>query len=231
MLSNREAFGFVLLIFISLQAADAQDTQRQFWPELNVCIQQNDRLRFVFQNAYEVDSRNGTVANFTGWIEVALRPVFRRPLRQQGDVFKSRFLTFRAGYRYITPLSHNAGTPENRAIVEFTGRYPVPLKFVITDRSRLEFRFIRGQDFSMRYRNRFGIERDLKLGIVVTPYARTEFFYDTRYDAWARVRYTFGAQFPVGPHFAPEPYFGRQNNTQSSPRHTNILGLKFNLYF
>jgi hypothetical protein len=38
-------------------------------------------------------------------------------------------------------------------MVETTTRWPLPWKLVIADRNRGDFRFIRGQPFSTRYRN------------------------------------------------------------------------------
>jgi hypothetical protein len=178
MIPNREALGLALLVLANLRPAGAQNTQRQFQPELDVYLEESDRLRFVFQNVYRIDCENqGNELYGLGGRGAAAG--FPAELRQREDVFRSRFLTFRAGYRYITPLGNSSARAENRVLVEFTGRYPVPLKFVITDRSRVEFRFIHGQSFSMRYRNRLGVEHDLKLGIVVTPYLYSEFFYDT----------------------------------------------------
>jgi hypothetical protein len=233
MISRCEALGLALLILAPLKTTAAQDIRREFWPEANVYIERNDRLRFQLQNLFIVDHPDYlyTQGSFTGWVDVALRPVFRRELRRRGDVFRSRFLTFRAGYRYVTRLGGSRATTESRGLIEFMAKYPVPLKFVITDRSRLEFRFIHGQGYSTRYRNRLGIEHDLKAGPVqFTPYVYAEAFYDGRYDAWTTTRYNLGTQFQAGPHLVIEPYGAREHNTRSSTPHTHAIGLKLNFY-
>jgi hypothetical protein len=101
---------------------------------------------------------------------------------------------------------------------------------VISDRNRGELRFIKGQSFSTRYRNRLRLERDFKhRWFECTPYAYDEMFYDTRYDRWNPNRYAFGLEFPVGAHVVLEPYYLRQNIRSNSPD-LNTFGLKLNLY-
>ena len=109
--------------------------------------------------------------------------MFRRELRDRADVYRNRYLTFRAGYRYRTSLTPGASVSENRGIVEVTPRYLLPWQLVVSDRNRGEFRFVKGQTFSTRYRNRLQLERDIKYGtFVFTPYVYDEIFYD--YPVW-----------------------------------------------
>jgi len=230
----RRAHRLVLALFvIGAYPAASQTTTREFWPELDVYIQYNDRLRFILQSivtvAPEIQSNQ---QSFTGFVEVALRPLIRLELRHKNDVFRKRFLTFRAGYRYITPLPNSSASPENRAIAEIDSRYPVPGKIVLTARNRGEFRFIRDRPFSMRYRGRLRAERDLAIrSVVFTPYADAEYDYDTRYGAWATMRYTAGLLLPAGTHVVVRPYIALQINKYSSHRHVGALGLNLNLYF
>jgi len=165
--------------------------------------------------------------------DFALNPVFRRELRSRDDVFRGRFLSFRAGYRYITSLGES-GSPylEHRWIVEVTSRVPLPKKLVMIDSSRGELRFIGGQAFSTRYRNKLQLERDFSFGsLVLTPYINGQLYYDTRYDVWNRNRYSAGVQVPAGQHLVLNTYYLRQNDSRSSTPHMNVVGLTVNLYF
>jgi hypothetical protein len=138
----------------------------------------------------------------------------------------------RTGYRYRTSLTPGQSASENRGIIELTSRHLLPWQLVVSDRNRGEFRFIKGQAFSTRYRNRLQLERDIKHGsFVCTPYVYDEIFYDTRYDQWTPNRYAFGIELPVGPHVVLEPYYLRQDGNRSNPPHVNALGFKLNLYF
>jgi hypothetical protein len=222
---RRKALPLAMLAAAALPAG-AQETRQEFRPEIDFYIQQGERMRIQFrgalQQAVNESFSNGT---FLGAVEFALRPLFRRELRHQQDVFRRRYVTFRAGYQYRT------SSPENRAIGELTARYPLPGAIVLVDRNRGDFRFVKGQAYSSRYRNRLWVERDFKLRRVLTPYLFAEVFYDTRFDAWTTRRFALGLQAPVGSKLVVEPYLMRQENSRSTPRRTEAVGLKFNLYF
>jgi hypothetical protein len=222
----------VLFLFIALTAT-AQETTQDFRPRVDLYVNQGSRTRLLFRFTYDENAQEPkSHGSFASYVEFALRPVFRRELRRQEDVFRQRYLTFRAGYQYTTSFLKNDSSSENRAIAELTARYPVPYGIVITDRNRGDFRFVKGQPFSARYRNRLRVERDLKVGwFAVTPYVYDEIFYDTRYDAWSTNRIGTGAQFPAGPHVVVEPYVFYQVNSHSSPRRTETLGLTLSFYF
>lgn len=102
----------------------------------------------------------------------------------------------------------------------------------MTDSSRGDLRFISGQPFSTRYRNKLQLERDFCFGpLVFTPYLNGQLYYDTRYDIWNRNRYSAGVQIPAGQHLVLETYYLRQNDNRSTTPHVNAVGLTFNLYF
>ena len=64
----------------------------------------------------------------------------------------------RIGYRYL----HNAGDDpdENRGVLEVTPRYPLVRGVLVSNRNRIDFRFIEGE-YSWRYRNRLSLEREV----------------------------------------------------------------------
>ena len=86
--------------------------------------------------------------------------------------------------------------------------------------------------FSARYRNRLRLERDLQSGsFECALYGQVEAFYDARSSQWTTVQFTFGVQFPVGPHVVLEPYYLRGNSLGSVPPHLNAAGFRVSLYF
>ncbi len=216
-----------LLLTAAALPLAAQNSKNEFWPELGIYANQGDRLRIAF-----IDSFKNPNGQFAYYLDIALKPIFRRELRNRDDVFRQRFLTFRAGYQYSTSLVNGDNSSENRAIAESTARYPLPGKVVVVDRNRGDFRFVKGQPFSMRYRNRLRVERDFELaGVVFTPYAYDEIFYNTKYGAWNRNRYAAGVEFPVGPHVVVAPFLLRQRDTRANVKFINALGLTLSLYF
>lgn len=213
--------------------AASQSTGSELRPELGFYVQQGQLIRIKF-----VDSASGnqTTSQWQGrfdfYIQAALKPVFRRELRDHPDVYRNKYLTMRAGYRYVKGLTNGDSTSENRGILEVTSRYLLPWQLAISDRNRGEFRFIKGLGFSNRYRNRLRLERDIQshwLGF--TPYIYDEIFYDTRYGQWTPNRYGMGIQFPAGSHVVLEPYYFRQNGSHSNPPHLNVFAFTWSLYF
>lgn len=211
--------------------AAAQSTG-ELRPELGIYIQQGPLIRVDLVDSFtDTQSSHDWQGDFAFYVETALKPVFRQELREQPDVYRDKYLALRAGYRYQISLTNGPSAPENRGILELTSRYMLPWQLVLSDRNRGEFRFIQGQPFSTRYRNRLRLERDVQYGwFNCTPYVYDEIFYDTRYDRWTPNRYALGAEFPVGAHVILEPYYLRQNSSSSNPPHTNAFGFKLNLY-
>ncbi len=210
----------------------AAQSSGEFRPELGLYIQQGPLIRFDLVDSFSgTQSTHDWQGDFALYIETALKPVFRQELRERPDVYRDKYLALRAGYRYQTSLTNTNSPSENRGILELTSRYMLPWQLVISDRNRGEFRFIQGQPFSTRYRNRLRLERDVQYGwLNCTPYVYDEIFYDTRYDRWTTNRYAIGAEFPIGPHVILEPYYLRQNASHTTPAHINAFGFKLNLY-
>jgi hypothetical protein len=227
--ANKLAFA-AALIGLSIDAA-AQNSTDEFRPQVQTYINFNEITRLYLLASFHNQDSGAWQGDFGVHLDFALKPVFRRNLRAHDDVFKKRYLSFLVGYRYITNLPST--TPkEQRALVELTTRRLLPWQLVVSDRNRGEFRFIRGQSFSSRYRNRLQIERDFSIRkFQYTPYVNAEAFYDTRYDAWIRTRYSLGVQIPVVDHVVLATYYQRQHDTRSVPPHTNLLGLQIKLYF
>ena len=211
--------------------AAAQSTD-EFRPELAIYIQQGPALRFELTDFFSAnESTHNWDGNFGFFVQIALKPVFRRELAKDPDVFRNKYLTLRTGFRCDTSLTNGHGESENRGILELTSRYRLPWQLVISDRNRGDFRFIKDQPFSALYRNRLRLERDVRHGwLDCTPYVYDEIVYDTRYDGWTLNRYALGVQFPIGQHVVLEPYYLGQNSSRSNPPHLNAFGFKLNLY-
>jgi hypothetical protein len=200
---------------------------------LDIYINTGQRTRVIIQNNFDQTPETDTSdTRFAGFFELALRPLLRRPLRDDLDVFRERYLTFQVGYQRIGIDTAGQVSHENRLITQVTGRYPLKSGLVIVDRNRGEFRFREDRPYSGRYRNRLWLERDFKLGpIKFTPFVYDELYYDTRYGAWSVNRLAAGVQVPGGPRMIWEPYVMRQHDMRGSPRFTNAIGLKLGLYF
>jgi len=225
----------VLLCILSVPAGatSEQNTSGEVRPESDVYLQLQPMIRLHLQNAFGGILTTGDWrAEATFFVETALKPILRRRLRKQPDVYQNRYLTFKAGYQYGTNLAGGHSAHENRGILEATSRYPLPWNLVISDRNRGEFRFVSNKPFSTRYRNRLRLEYENGQGrFNCTPYVDVEVFYDTRFDRWAPRQYESGVQFPVSSRVMLQPYYLRRDNRPSVPQHVNAFGFKLNLYF
>ena len=209
----------------------AQD-QSQFWPELDTYVKLSDRSRLFFIASLSSDqdtrSRDG---EFGPNFDYFMRPLARARLREK-DPSKNKFLTFRIGYRYL-PSFGGTSPNENRAIAEITSRFYLPLSILLSDRNRFDFRFVEGNPYSWRYRNRVTLERNFSIHhYEFTPYLRGELFYDSRYDKIAKNSITIGSIFPTSKRTELEAYYEDQRDSGTTPdTHTRGLGVVLSLYF
>jgi hypothetical protein len=81
-------------------------------------------------------------------------------------------------------------------------RPPLPGEVWLESRVRADLRWIRA-DYPTRYRFRIEATREFTvLNHTVVPYVNVEWFYDTRYEGWARTLYQLG---PEGVPGSPAP--------------------------
>src|SRR4029434_5133532 len=114
---------------------------------------------------------------------------------------------------------------ENRLAVEATPRYRLSERLLLTDRNRVEVRWVNG-DYSTRYPNQIEAEYDAEVcGFRFTPYASAEFFYDITTSTWKQEWYSAGVEVPYRRLMMVDLYYLRQNCPGCTPDHLNVLGL------
>jgi hypothetical protein len=110
-------------------------------------------------------------------------------------------------------------------------RAPLPAAIWLETRARADFRWI-GDECSNRYRLRLDFSRELAVrDRSVVPYFNFEWFYDTRYDDWARRLATLGAEVTATDRFRYEIYLARQVDRRPEPRNLDALGIVLKWYF
>jgi len=196
------------LVAGAAHVAAAQQTDMEFWPELNVYVRLSPDVRTftIVTPTREVDQ--GQFGDIADWqvgqfIEVGLRPLIHaRAAQSRRDSSRLKYLRLRSGIEY-------QGLPgtktEWRLVEELTPRLSLPGDVLLAWRNRGEARWIDGV-FSWRYRTRVWFEREFRAGRSATlvPYASAEPFYDSRYDRFIRLRCQFGTAAPLSPRFVPE---------------------------
>lgn len=216
-------------------AAQAADTS-EFWPELNAYLQLNERSRAFFSAAYALGKESDSVrsVDMAAFLDVSLKPIGpRRRQRLSQDWQRSRYLWARIGYDRVFEATDSTGVEvvEDRGVIAFYGRAPLPADLWLEARSRADFRWI-GDEYSNRYRFRLDLSREVTLfDHTVAPYGNVEWFYDTRYDDWARTLATLGAEVTVSSRFRYEIYVARQADRVPEDKDLNALGVVFKWHF
>jgi hypothetical protein len=211
----------------------ARAQSKQFWPEVGTFVKLNDKMRFYFLATTVKESRETTEGEFGPNFDFYLKPL--RHKKKLGlfrlDESKNRYLMVRVGYHYIHPYSGD-NPDEQRGVLEATARYPLVSGILVSDRNRMDFRFV-GVEYSWRYRNRLTVEREFSIGrFRFAPYVRAEAYYDSRFDKWNRTALTAGSVFPITKRFELEGYYEHQNDSGGSPnRQVNAAGAVLSLYF
>jgi uncharacterized protein DUF2490 len=202
---------------------------REFWPEIDVYAPITDKLRlfFLFTTTKSEETKSNLEGHFGANIDYTVN---------------SR-LVLRAGYRYGFSITEAKPFKEHRPLLEQTVRQRLPLKMLLSDHNREEFRFVNG-DFSFRYRNRLMLEREFTLcGRSITPYGSVEVYHDSRFNVWNRNRLTAGAQIelkralPLLSLADPRKKvildinYTRQNDSRSQPNHVQAVGAALAIHF
>lgn len=107
----------------------------------------------------------------------------------------------------------------------------MPAAVWLEARVRADLRWI-GDEYSTRYRVRAEATRDFAVrGLTLVPYVNYEWFYDTRYDGWARTLWMAGAEVTVNEHFRYEVYLARQEDRLPRDDSLVALGVVAKWYF
>jgi Protein of unknown function (DUF2490) len=220
---------------LSLAIQAQAESASELWPELNGFVQLNDRTRAFVDLAYalgkESDVQSGNIA---AYLDVSLKPIarLRRDLLSD-DWQRNKYLWARVGYDRIFEATDSAGLEvvENRGVLALYGRVPLPAAVWLETRTRADFRWI-GSEYSNRYRFRLDLSREFAVrDRAVVPYCNFEWFYDTRYDDWARTLLSVGAEVTMTEHFRYEVYLARQADRVPEEKDLNALGVVLKWYY
>ena len=227
----------VLLVFLLALASNTNgqdsDSTTEFWPEINIFINLNEKSRIFILGTATKQENLGTYADGQAgvYFDFWTLPALRMRLRSHADASRSKLLLVRAGYLFSRPKNNSGAATEHMLTSEGTGRAHLPASLLLSDRNRIDLRWLNG-DFRKRYRNRLKLERTFHTDrFEFTPYAHAEVFYDLNQSNWTRLRYAAGMEWSVTRRLVLEGYFLRQNDWRSSPRFVNAVGVVAQFYF
>jgi uncharacterized protein DUF2490 len=218
------------LIFVCCPYGSAQTDQ--LLPEIDGYLKLSSEVRVSFQAKGTREAGVPVQAEIGPSLDFYLKPLIRLKHVTAFDLndAKSRFLVLTVGYRYLPRA--NGAPATNRLEPTATANFPMKGSFLLSDKSRADLDWLRG-NFSWRYRNRFQVEKVLRIrSYHPAPYASAEFFYQSQFGKWSDTAVYAGCLFPIGKHAQFNPYYEHQNITGGRMnRQLNQLGLMLNLYF
>jgi hypothetical protein len=208
------------------------DDPWEIWPEVSLFVSLSPRTRIYLDATYAGGEESDTQQmDLAAYLDISLLPIMR-PSLQKADWQRSRYFWARIGYDQIFKVdSGTRAVYENRGIVSLWGKAELPAEIWLEGRVRADLRLIDG-DYSTRYRFRLEATREFTvLDHAVVPYFNVEWFYDTRYDDWARTLYQAGSEVTVNQHFRFELYLARQRDDLPSASSLNGLGVVAKWYY
>jgi hypothetical protein len=215
----------------------------QFWPEASwhFPINEDTQLSLVAR----ITQDQGTLEQ-----DLQLGPSVRFDLdtsqnsdAQTAEERDRTYLTLGVGYRYIYSRGDRDDPfREHRGIIALTPRWYLPYSLIVSDRNRLDLRWIEGEGYSTRYRNRLTVERQLRVRRRdFTAYVEAEAFNDFRYGGWERYRYGLGVRFHMpgllirqgvvrGRGTMLDVYLLHQDDRRRPNNTFNVIGVAYKLY-
>jgi Protein of unknown function (DUF2490) len=221
-------------------AARAEDSW-QIWPEVSVFRRLNEQVRIYVDAAAAADKQSDIyLGEAAVYLDLSLKRLNDGPVMSALDTIPGVKVDFqrgsaiwaRIGYGRVFDVAEgDRKISEDRGIISFYGKIGLPREIFLESRLRADLRWI-GSDYSTRYR--FKVEATRAFNIAnhtVVPYMNVEWFYDTRYDGWARTLYQLGPEVTVNDHFRFEIYVARQVDHLPEPSSMNAGGLVAKWYF
>ncbi|MBX7221803.1 MAG: DUF2490 domain-containing protein [Blastocatellia bacterium] len=212
-------FGLPLIFFlggwltsplVAQTAPPPPEEDVQNWAEVHVSVGLNKRFNLLWQESLRVGDN----------------------VSRATDRRSSFGLEFRINkYLSVTPIYRSiANSPvagqkvqENRLTIDISSRFPLPKKWTLSYRTQADFRYRQPRDF-IHFRQRLQFERPIQIGPVkFQGFFGDEVFYDTRFDAWVRNRFSVGFKKDFTRRLGIEMAYTRQNDGRTSRGDLNIL--------
>jgi hypothetical protein len=211
-------------------AGQAPETAGEFWPAADFHAQLQSNLRVLTFGGLKAGEDFPYQQWFVGTGLGYQWKRFSKPHLGNIDPDKEHFLVAGVGYEYLETVQSGSPARENRIAVQATPRLRPLLDLLVSDRNRVEFRWVNGE-YSTRYRNRLTVEYDFVIHeLRVAPYASVELFYDGA-KHWYEEQYAAGLQLPYKRSFKLDMYYLRQNCATCTPAHLNVVGMTLEFYF
>lgn len=215
----------------AVSRAQSSETVGEFWPTLVAHTQLRPDLRVEAFAGSEKGADYPYQQLFGGAGFGYQRRRLDKPHPVNIDPDKEHQFIFIGGYEYLRTIQSGKTKDEDRLAAEVVFRQRLGPNFLISDRNRVEFRWVNGT-YSTRYRNLLTLERDFLIRrFRFTPYASAEIYYDGGKLSWNEEQYTAGVEWPYKKLWMLNTYYLRQHCTTCTPKYLDVGGAALNFYF
>ena len=204
-------FAFFFVITGLNQVANAQGDV-DAWPEFDIWFRLNNQDRIYVMASFATDSARS-------YEESAFGIAWDRRLNEDWSV--------RASYRYVYTQTEPLNSDESRFILDAKYYLPLGDKFLLTNRNRIDLRFLNDADFSFRLRDRIQIERPFNVlwDNTLVLWSSFEVWYDNRYSVvFNRNRLLTGFTFFFTKWISTDIFYAWQNE-KNPPDNKDALGV------
>lgn len=208
-------------------AGQDSSTAAEFDPSVWLLLELNKHSRLDFytgrERSEELDSSKWKIGVGAS---IRVRPIFN--LFGDDDPDKKYTLVLGTVFEHSETTENGSKRIDNKVALDAWGRWAFKKpKILITDRNRIEFRWVNG-DYHIRYRNWLFAERPIKIkNIKISPFGGAEPFWDQRYSKWNLFRFMAGVRIPLMRRTYADVFYSREHCLTCSVLDTNVLGVNF----
>ena len=136
----------LVLVALAVAEVSAQtsETAGEFWPALDAHAQVGSNVRLLgwgeLKKGEDFPYQQGDLGAGVGYQWKR----FTKPHLENIDPDKESLLVAGVGYEYLRTIQSGKDSQEDRFAVQVTPRFRPPAEFLLTDRNRVEFRWVNG---------------------------------------------------------------------------------------
>ena len=224
-------------MYMAPSGTASADDPWELWPEGQLFVGLNPRTRIFLNAAYAKGKESDQLSlDAAAYLDISFLPIGpkRRRAFMNEDWQRGRYFWARVGYDRVFKVTEGESKPsvaEDRGILSLWGKVPLPGDVWLESRARVDLRWI-GAEYSTRYRWRMEATREFVVaGHAIVPYLNVEWFYDTRYDGWARTLYQAGGEVTVNKHWRFELNLSQQTDTLPETSRLNAFSVVLKGYY
>lgn len=212
--------------------AQLSRNSQEVWPSMDAYYRINSKFRIYGTVAgTKKEESNYSDAAVGLFVDYFTFPAFKNIWPDHPDSLPGKFLWLRGGYQYsATPPSSEDPFKESMLVTEGNNRFYLPLRMLLTLKSRFDWRFNNGE-FKARYRPKITLERDIRTYyLFFTAYGWIEYYANFGESQVNRFKSQLGAELRVTRIINYEIFWNHQFANSPEVEINDAFGMTLKLY-